>query len=124
MVNKQTGEVYIGVLIALALFAMLSQTVILLANTGYELIGFTRARNVARELAAQKIEYARNLPYDSIGTVGGIPAGTLVQTENVPINGQEYKVSTEVVYVDDPFDGVAPTDIVPNDYKRVRIDVD
>lgn len=121
--SKKKGEVYIGVLIAMGLFVMLSQAVILLANTGYELIGFTRARNAARALAAEKMEYARNLPYDSVGTVGGIPAGTITQTENISLNGQQYKVFTEVVYVDDKFDGVAPADLVPNDYKRVRIDV-
>ena len=117
------GETYLEVIIAMGIFIVLSQAIIVLANTGYELIGFTRARNVARTLALTKMEYARNLPYNSVGTVGGIPSGTIPQNEAVAINGQEYKVNTTVVYVDDKFDGVSPTDTVPNDYKRVRVEV-
>ena len=118
-----SGEIYIGVVISIGIFIMLSQAVVLLSNTGYELIGFTRARNAARTLALTKMEYARNLPYDSVGTVGGIPSGTIAQNETISLNGQQYVVQTTVLYVDDPFDGVSPIDTVPNDYKRVRIEV-
>ncbi len=121
--KKKLGETYLEVIIAMGIFIVLSQAVIVLANTGYELIGFTRARNVARTLALTKMEYARNLSYLNVGTVGGIPTGSIPQSETVAINGQEYKVSTTVVYVDDPFDGVSPIDTVPNDYKRVRVEV-
>lgn len=121
--RAQSGETYLEVIIAMGIFIVLSQAVIVLANTGYELIGFTRARNVARTLALTKMEYARNLSFASVGTVGGIPSGTIPQSETVAINGQEYVVKTTVVYVDDPFDGVSPIDTVPNDYKRVRVEV-
>lgn len=117
------GETYLEVIIAMGIFVVLSQAIVVLANTGYELIGFTRARNVARTLALTKMEYARNLSFANVGTVGGIPSGTIPQNETVAINGQEYKVNTTVVYVDDKFDGVSPDDTVPNDYKRVRVEV-
>jgi hypothetical protein len=121
--HPHRGETYLEVIIAMGIFIVLSQAVIVLANTGYELIGFTRARNVARTLALTKMEYARNLSFANVGTVGGIPSGTIPQNEAVAINGQEYIVQTTVVYVDDPFDGVSPVDLVPNDYKRVRVEV-
>lgn len=123
MKREVRGEVYIGVVIAIGIFVLLSQAVILLANTGYELVGYTRARNVARELASEKIEYIRNLPFDSVGTNGGIPSGPIAQTETISRNGQQYVVQTTVLYVDDPFDETAPNDMVPNDYKRARVDV-
>lgn len=123
MKKATRGETYLEVIIAMGIFVVLSQAVIVLANTGYELIGFTRARNVARTLALTKMEYARNLSFANVGTVGGIPSGTIPQKEAIAINGQEYIVQTTVVYVDDPFDGVSPVDLVPNDYKRVRVEV-
>lgn len=117
------GDVYIGVLIALAIFLMLSQAILVLANTSYEMIAVTRARNAAREIAQESMEVVRNLPFDSVGTIGGIPPGVLAQSQDLTRNGQTYRVSTTVLYVDDTFDDVAPTDMVPNDYKRVRIEV-
>ncbi len=117
------GDVYIGVLISLAIFLLLSQAVLVLANTSYEMISVTRARNVAREIAQESMEVVRNLPFDSVGTIGGIPNGPLAQNQVLSRNGQNYTVATTVLYVDDPFDGQSPDDLLANDYKRVRIDV-
>ena len=74
-------------------------------------------------MASEKIETVRNMAYSEIGTVGGIPAGPLLQTETVKRNNLNYTVKTSIVYVDDPFDGSAPDDLLPTDYKRVRVDV-
>jgi hypothetical protein len=78
---------------------------------------------VATALATQKMEEVRNLPYNSVGTVGGIPIGSLLQEEIVPVNGQNYTVKFNVVYIDDPFDKLAPLDTVNADYKRVKVSV-
>jgi len=74
-------------------------------------------------LAREKMEIVRNLKYDDIGTIGGIPNGTIVEEENISVNNKNYNVKTLVKFDDDPFDGVFPTDTVPNDYKRVKITV-
>ncbi|PIS17547.1 MAG: hypothetical protein COT59_00100 [Candidatus Nealsonbacteria bacterium CG09_land_8_20_14_0_10_42_14] len=65
----------------------------------------------------------RNLSYDDVGTVGGIPAGTILETENITRNNIDYTVKTTVVYIDDSFDGLAPTDALSSDYKRVKVRV-
>jgi hypothetical protein len=74
-------------------------------------------------LAQDKIETVRNLEYGDIGTVGGIPSGNINQTENVTLNGLNFSITTQVIYVDDQFDDTAPEDTTPEDYKRVRIEV-
>ena len=112
-----------GFLISVAILTILSSALFTLVLTSYELITFTRARVTARHIAQQKMENVRNLPYDTIGTVGGIPTGTLAQIENTVQNGLNYRIKTDIVYVDDPFDNVAPTDLLPTDYKRIRVDV-
>ena len=88
-----------------------------------DLIGEARVRTVALELASEKIEVVRNMNYSDIGTIGGIPDGALQQTETVQLGGQDFLVTTTVLFVDDPFDGQAPVDSVPTDYKRAVIDV-
>lgn len=121
--KKSSGEIYIGVIIAMGIFLMLSQAIVFLSGAAYELIGFNRARVNAQLIASQKIELLRNLPFNNVGTVGGIPAGPLEQDETITQNGLPYSVETRVVYVDDPFDGVSPTDLTPNDYKRASVQV-
>ena len=117
------GQFYIDLLISMGVLSILGLTLFRLSALSYELISFNRARIAARHLTQEKIEFVRNLPYDDVGTVGGIPPGTLPQQENVKINGLNYVVFTSIVYIDDPFDQTVPNDLLPTDYKRVRIDV-
>lgn len=84
----------------------------------------SRARITATALANERLETVRNLPYVSIGTLNGIPPGTLPQTETRLVNGISYMVKTAVTYVDDAFDGLAPADPINTDYKSVRVEVD
>jgi len=117
------GQVYIEVLIAMAVMAILSLTLFRLSALSYELVSFSRARIAARHLAQEKIEFIRNLPYNDVGTLGGIPSGTIVQSENIERNGLSYTIKVAVTYKDDPFDGLLPDDLLPTDYKQVRVDV-
>jgi len=86
-------------------------------------IGSSRVRSTALALSQQKMETIRNLSYTNVGTVGGIPQGPVLQTEQLTLNGIVFTVTTSIVYVDDPFDGLAPTDIINTDYKRARVEV-
>jgi len=74
-------------------------------------------------LANQKLELAHNLSYNQVGTVGGIPAGSIPETEAITLNKITYTVKTTVFYIDDPFDGSFPNDSLAWDYKRVKVKV-
>lgn len=77
----------------------------------------------ATAVATTRLEYLRSLPYDSLGTVGGIPAGPVTQYATTTLNGIPYAVRTLIQYVDDPKDGSGSSDSngIPTDYKRVRV---
>jgi len=120
---KSSGQSYLDILITIGVFLILLHAIFTLVSASYQFINFTRARTAAKHLASEKIETVRNMAYSEIGTVGGIPAGSLLQTEAVKRNNLNYTVKTSVVYVDDPFDSSAPDDLLPTDYKRVRVDV-
>lgn len=117
------GEVLIGIIIALGIFVILSQAVMALAFSAYDLVSYNRARISARHIALEEIETIRNASFEDVGTIGGIPSGVFEQERKVQRNGQSYTVRTRVNFVDDPFDGVSPADLLPADYKRVRVDV-
>jgi len=121
--RRNLGQTYIEVLIAIGILGILTAAVFVILSSSYELVGFSRSRVTALHLAEQKIEIIRNMPYDQIGTVGGIPPGPLAQVETAVLNGLSYTIRTTIIYVDDPFDGVAPVDLLPTDYKRIRVEV-
>lgn len=123
MTKSARGEIYIGVLIAIGIFLILSQAVVNLMFSSFDLVSFNKARTNAKFIASEHIEYIRNLSFEDVGTVGGIPNGILNQNETRFINGLEYNIKISVIYVDDSFDNTAPNDLLPNDYKRARVDV-
>jgi hypothetical protein len=121
--KNQEGQILLSILIALAVFAILSHAVFTLISSSFDLVSFNKARITARHLAEEQLELIRNLPYSDVGTVGGIPSGILNQSETKSVNGLNYKIKTSVTYIDDPFDDTAPADTAPDDYKRARVEV-
>lgn len=117
------AEVYIGVIIAVGIFLILSQTIATLVFSVYDLVIFNRTRTTARFLAEEKVEIAKNISFGQLGTQGGIPAGVLQQSETVVANGLNYTVATRVDNIDDPYDGTGENDSEPVDYKRVEVTV-
>ncbi|OGM75485.1 hypothetical protein A2382_00330 [Candidatus Woesebacteria bacterium RIFOXYB1_FULL_38_16] len=122
-IKNRLGQTLIGIIISLGIFTILSAAVITLVFNTYNLVSYTRARTTAIHIASEKIEIIRNLPFVDVGTINGIPPGMLPQEENILRNHQNYLAKTSVVYVDDPFDSLAPADLLPIDYKRIRVDV-
>jgi len=117
------GQSLIEILIALAVLSILGLTVFRLSAISSQLVSYTRARIAARHLALEKIELIRNLAYEDVGTLGGIPPGPITQSDITKLNGLSYSVRTSIIYIDDPFDSLAPSDTNPTDYKRARVEV-
>lgn len=125
-IKKIRGFSLLEVIFTIAILAVAIFTLYSLFNLSLKMVWETKARVGATQLANQKLEIIRNLPYTSIGTVGGVVPGAIAEEESVELNSIAYDVYTNVVYVDDPFDGTwnsDPVDIVPSDYKRVLVRV-
>jgi type II secretory pathway pseudopilin PulG len=90
-----------------------------------QIVGVSKARVGAVALANEQMESIRNLPYEEIGTVGGIPSGNIPQSETFLLNGVNYTRRVLIQYVDDPADGEGANDEngITTDYKRVRVEV-
>jgi len=119
--HSWNGFTIIEAVVGMAIFLIVTGSLFGITQLVFESIGQTRVRHTARLLANEKIEEARNLSYEDLGTVGGIPAGPIAPIEQVSLGGIIFEVTTTIAYVDDPFDGEAPADLVNTDYKRVRV---
>lgn len=89
-----------------------------------KLVNNSRAKLSALSVANDRLEYIRSLPYDDVGTVAGIPSGTIPQNSTTTLNGIEFAERILIEYVDDEADGtnVSDTNGIPSDYKRVKLE--
>jgi prepilin-type N-terminal cleavage/methylation domain-containing protein len=87
-----------------------------------------RIKTDAMLLANEQIEIARNLPYQSVGIVAGLPVGLIPREQILTRGGTSFKLTTSLRSIDDPFDGTlgSPTqnDLSPGDYKQMQIDIE
>lgn len=121
--KKKTGFSMVETIVAIGVFSIFFAAIAFILQQVLENVGTARVRAVALSLGQEKMEVIRNLPYDNVGTIAGIPSGPLQQSEIVTINSTPFTVTTSIFYIDDPFDQSAPTDPIPADYKRVRVQV-
>ncbi len=115
-------ETVIGVAILLIVFLGIFG----IFKLSMDLVFSTKARTGAVALLHEKMEAIRGLSYASVGTVGGIPSGSLQQTDTNTLNGITYTLTTFVQYADDPADGMGASDSnsITTDYKTVKVKAD
>ena len=82
-----------------------------------------QTREGALALAVERMEQMRALSYASVGTVNGIPSGTIPQNETAVLDGVSYNRRTLVEYVDDSADGTGAADqnSITTDYKVAKV---
>ncbi len=68
----------------------------------------------ATEIANQKMEQIRNLPYDQVGVLLGSPPGNIPQEEYIEREGT-YKINTYIKFEDDPYDGLIGSTTKPDE---------
>lgn len=89
-----------------------------------QVIQRSKAKAGASALAVETLEYVRSLPYNDVGTVGGVPEGLIEPTGTTTLNGTTFYKRVLVEYVDDPADGFGGSDTngILSDYKRVKVE--
>jgi len=135
-VSWNRGFTLIEALALLFIFAVITVTFYSVFTLGTTQIIESKNRLGAIAVANEKMEIIRNLEYDAVGTKklnadgsysSGIPAGDVLEDESVAVNTKTFTVHSFVQYVDDAFDGKASgtelVDTIPNDYKRVKVEV-
>lgn len=121
------GFTLVEVVIVSAISVLVFGAIFASFHYSLSLINLSRAKLSAISLANERMEYFRSLPYTNVGTVSGIPSGTIPQTSVVSLNGIEFTEQVLVEYVDDPGDGqdtatTSDSNGISSDYKRVKLE--
>jgi hypothetical protein len=120
--EKLRGFTLIEALVFLFIFTLIVLTFYALFSTGTNQIIESKIKLMAVALANEKMEVVHNLDYADIGTESGIPSGGIPEREVINKSGRNFYVFTLVQYIDDSYDQTdGHGDLVPTDYKRVRI---
>ncbi|HPV70851.1 MAG TPA: type II secretion system protein [Candidatus Magasanikbacteria bacterium] len=75
MLKKQKGFTLIEILVSVAILALVLAGVYTVIMYVFKLSYVSRVRVLETQIANEYIEVIRNLPYDDVGTIGGVPAG-------------------------------------------------
>jgi len=123
--QENSGLSLIEAVVGIALMSMVFISFFGALKLAINIVGTSRARAGALALANEQMESIRNLPYNEVGTEGGIPSGDISQQENIILNKIDYTRRTLIQYVDDTADGEGEDDEngVTADYKRARIEI-
>ncbi|OGG50237.1 hypothetical protein A2763_04645 [Candidatus Kaiserbacteria bacterium RIFCSPHIGHO2_01_FULL_54_36] len=114
-------DTIVGTALMLVIFLGIAAAFIL----SVDVVTNNKARGSAIALANERLEYIRSLTYSAIGTSGGIPSGSIAQSEIVTLNGIPFTRRTLIEYADDPRDGTGASDSnnITSDFKVVKVDV-
>jgi hypothetical protein len=117
------GMTLIEVIFSIAVLVLVFGGIMVSFQFMLALVGSSKAQAGAIALANEKLEYIRSLPYDSIGTIGGIPDGPIPQVSTTSMNGVKYTERVLIEYIDAPEDGEGAGDSngILADYKLAKV---
>jgi hypothetical protein len=113
-------------LVSLGILALLFGGIFLVYFSIVDGVTNIEMRTAATSILNQEVEMMRNLPYDKVGTIGGIPAGVIPASQTITVGNQDFILDTVIRNIDDPFDGIASStsaDTAPADYKLAAFEV-
>lgn len=122
------GVTLIEVILAIGIIMLLFGGIYTAYVSIIDAIANSETRTEAGFIASREVEIVRNIPYESVGTIGGFPPGILPQVKNVTSTASNniFTVRATVRNIDDPFDGTlggTPNDTAPADYKLVELEI-
>jgi prepilin-type N-terminal cleavage/methylation domain-containing protein len=124
--HANAGFTLIEVLIGLAILGIVSSSIYQAYGNVLQIVQASQYNSAALNIIESNIETVRNMRYEDIGTVGGIPSGKLPQTTTVTLGSTAFTLHAYVRNIDDSFDGTlggTPNDTSPADYKMVQFQV-
>lgn len=120
------GVTLVEMLVGAALFLVIATGIYGAFQSVLTVISASRAKIVAMDLANERFELIRNLPYEDVGISGSIPNGLLPHVETFVRSGFTFQATTTIRNIDDPFDGTiggSPNDLSPADSRLVEIEI-
>lgn len=118
------GMTFIDVVVGTAIMLTVFLSIFAAYQLAVELVMHSKARVGGQSLVSERLEYIKGVSYESLGTVGGIPSGSLAQVSTTTKNNVDYTVRTLIRYIDDPADGTggADTNSITADSKEIKVE--
>ena len=124
--DNNKGFTLVETLVAVIIFVSVALAVYSGFTGVLKVMSIIRVKGIMTDLANEQFEIARNLSYQDVGTVNGIPSGVLSQSKTITRDSKNFTVETTVRSVDDPFDGTfngTSHDSSPSDMKIVELTI-
>ncbi len=124
--NPIAGFTIIEVLIGLGILSIVGTGIFQGYGSVLEIVRSAQYNAAALSIIETEVETVRNMRYEDVGVVGGVPAGILAATSSVTFGGTPFTLNSYVRNTDDPADGTVsgiPADPAPADYKLVQFEV-
>ncbi|MEK7504937.1 MAG: prepilin-type N-terminal cleavage/methylation domain-containing protein [Patescibacteria group bacterium] len=120
------GFTLVETLVGVFLFSMLALAI----YQGYlAVLALSRSaqyKSLATLVANDQIEWIRNVEYEDVGILNGLPAGVIPREATKTVSNITFDLTTTIRNIDDPFDGTiggSPNDLSPADNKLVEVEV-
>lgn len=124
--NFSHGFTLTEVMLAVAIFVIFATGVYGGVRYLFKIIYLSRVNILETAILSEQLEIVRNLPYQDVGLVGGVPSGVLERDKTIIRNGIDFDIITTIRNIDDPFDGTVtttPQDTSSADYKLVEMSI-
>jgi len=124
--NLISGFTLVEVLVATAIFVSVSVGIYAGIVNILKVMNVIRVKGLMTNLANEQFEIIRNLSYQNVGTVNGIPTGVIPQTQTLSRDNKTFTIETVVRNIDEPFDGTydgSPKDLSPADMKMIELTI-
>lgn len=105
--HTQHGYSLVEVLILLFIFSSMFILMLTAFQNSIRNLNVSKAKIVAVEIANAQMEILRNLSYADLGTTTGSPSGSIERVRTINRSYARFTVTTDIIYVDDPYDGCA-----------------
>jgi len=118
------GFTLVETLVGIAVFAVVAWSAYSAFTSIFQGLTILRQRGAAANLANEQFEILRNMPYASVGIVGGLPAGSFPREQVIVRDNIAFTVTATIRNVDLPQDGTVggiPNDTSPADARFVEM---
>lgn len=124
---QRRGFSLIDAVLAIGIIALLFGGIFVVYFSILDLVKNIDVKSAATSVLNRQVEIIRNMPYESVGTVGGVPSGIIPQEQTILFGDFLFSIKATVRNIDDSFDGTlggTPNDTAPADYKIVEMEID
>lgn len=124
--NLVWGFTLVETLVATAIFVSIAVGIYAGFLNILKIMSIVRTKNIMTNLANEQFEIIRNLSYNNVGTVSGIPSGIIPQSKTINRDNKVFGIETVIRNFDDPFDYTfdgTPRDLSPADMKIIELTI-